>query len=65
MNGTSRLDAMDILLYRAMPYVRNRELEEYENVGFESLRLTDRAKRKILRKIKRIGAYTDYERKRK
>ncbi len=51
---------MDILLYRAMPYVRNRELEEYENVGFENLRLTNRAKRKILRKIKRIGAY--YER---
>ncbi len=57
MRKGSRLDGMDILLYGAMPYVENRELAEYESVGHENLVLPDRARRRILRRVRRMGKY--------
>lgn len=51
MNKVPQVDMLDALLYAAAPYAGQKELEEYSSAD-PTLRLSDRAKRRIVRRAK-------------
>ena len=59
MNRTSKIDEMDRLLYSAMSYVEHKEIEEYEKAVDIPVILSEKDKKRILRRIKRAGGYRE------
>ncbi len=57
MNRTSKIDEMDLLLYSAMPYVEHKEVAVYEKAADVPVTLSEKDKKRILKRIKRAGEY--------
>lgn len=57
MNRTSKIDKMDLLLYSAMPYVEHKEIEVYNKAADVPVVLSEKDKKRILKRIKRAGEY--------
>jgi len=57
MNKTSKIDEMDLLLYSAMPYVEHKEVAVYEKAADVPVTLSEKDKKRILKRIKRAGEY--------
>ena len=58
MNKSSHLDDLDVMLYAAMPYTKNKELDIYNNADPE-IRLSDKDKQKIYRRVNRERNYAE------
>lgn len=56
MNETPKPDMMDILLYAIAPYACTQELDEY-NKADPSLKLSDKAKKQITKRLKKEQEY--------
>lgn len=59
MNRISKIDEMDLLLYSAMPYVENKEIEVYDKAADIPVTLSEKDKKHILKRIKRAGNYRE------
>ena len=59
MNRTSKIDEMDLLLYSAMPYVEHKEVAVYEKAANVPVTLSEKDKKRILKRIKRAGEYRE------
>lgn len=59
MNRTSKTDEMDLLLYSAMTYVEHKEIEEYDKAAEVPVTLSQKDRKRILKRIKRAGAYRE------
>lgn len=59
MNRTSKTDEMDLLLYSAMPYVEHKEVAIYEKAADIPVTLSEKDKKRILKRIKRAGEYRE------
>lgn len=59
MNRTSKIDEMDLLLYSAMPYVEHKEVAAYEKAADVPVTLSEKDKKRILKRIKRAGEYRE------
>ena len=59
MNRTSKIDEMDLLLYSAMPYVEHKEVEVYDKAADVPVTLSEKDKKRILKRIKRAGEYRE------
>ena len=58
MNETPKTDMMDILLYAVAPYACTQELDEYNNAD-PSLKLSDKAKKRIIKRLKNEQEYQE------
>lgn len=58
MNETPKPDMMDILLYAVAPYACTQELDEYNNAD-PSLKLSDKAKKRIIKRLKNEQEYQE------
>lgn len=58
MNETQKPDMMDILLYAVAPYACTQELDEYNNAD-PSLKLSDKAKKRIIKRLKNEQEYQE------
>lgn len=58
MNNIMKPDSMDLMLYAAMPFVKNKELDEY-NAAESSEDIPSSFKKKLLRCIKRERNYNE------
>lgn len=59
MNRISKIDEMDLLLYSAMPYVEHKEIEVYDKAADVPVTLSEKDKKRILKRIKRVGEYRE------
>ena len=59
MNRTSKIDEMDLLLYSAMPYVEHKEVAVYDKAADVPVTLSEKDKKRILKRIKRAGEYRE------
>ena len=59
MNKTSKIDEMDLLLYSAMPYVEHKEVGVYDKAADIPVTLSEKDKKRILKRIKRAGEYRE------
>ena len=59
MNRTSKTDEMDLLLYSAMPYVEHKEVGVYDKAADIPVTLSEKDKKRILKRIKRAGEYRE------
>lgn len=59
MNKTSKIDEMDLLLYSAMPYVEHKEVAVYDKAADVPVTLSEKDKKRILKRIKRAGEYRE------
>lgn len=62
MNKLSKLDELDIMLYAAMPYIPSKELEIYNNAD-PNIKLSNKEKKKILRRVERERKYAEHHQK--
>ena len=60
MNQVKHVDAMDALLYSAMPFIQNRELEEIQRAD-PSIKMSDRNYNKLQKKLRRKIGYFEQE----
>ena len=58
MDNSSKIDAMDLLLYSAMPYVQLKEVDDYSSAN-SSVELSQKEKNKIYRRINRERTYRE------
>lgn len=58
MGNSSKIDAMDLLLYSAMPYVQLKEVDDYSSAN-SSVELSQKEKNKIYRRINRERTYRE------
>ncbi len=58
VDNSSKIDAMDLLLYSAMPYVQLKEVDDYSSAN-SSVELSQKEKNKIYRRINRERTYRE------
>lgn len=57
MNKTSKIDEMDLLLYSAMLYIEHKEVGVYDKAADVPVTLSEKDKKRILKRIIRAGEY--------
>lgn len=59
MNKTSKIDEMDLLLYSAMLYIEHKEVGVYDKAADVPVTLSEKDKKRILKRIIRAGEYRE------